>query len=201
MSDLGNAAISDSGDDAMLASVVEKCPVDPRKAGDAVLQYRTMPLFAIALEGVAGLILLSPWRSSRSSGPGIRLGSPRPILPSDTSCSSRRQSSPLSWAASSAFEDACGRSPSPSPSMALQPARSAGRCHSKPRRVADSPRKDGHGWTFTASGTKSGLRDVTLPSEGLEQCATWGSPPASLDPKPSGPRRHGSAAADPSAPP
>jgi predicted RNA-binding Zn-ribbon protein involved in translation (DUF1610 family) len=59
MSDLGNAAISDSGDDAMLASVVEKWPVDPRKAGDAVLQYRTMPLFAIALEGVAGLILLT----------------------------------------------------------------------------------------------------------------------------------------------
>ncbi|MDE0888643.1 MAG: hypothetical protein OSA40_04200 [Phycisphaerales bacterium] len=59
MRDAGNAAISDSGNDAMLAGVVEKWPVDPRKAGDAVLQYRTMPLFTIALKGVAGLILLT----------------------------------------------------------------------------------------------------------------------------------------------
>ena len=59
MSDLGNAAISDSGDGAMLASVVEKWPVDPRQAGDAIRQYRTMTFFAIALEGVTGLIILA----------------------------------------------------------------------------------------------------------------------------------------------
>ena len=59
MSDLGNAAISDSGNGAMLASIVEKWPVDPRQAGDAIRQYRTMTFFAIALEGVTGLIILA----------------------------------------------------------------------------------------------------------------------------------------------
>ena len=59
MSDLGNAAISDSGDGAMLASIVENWPVDLRQAGDAIRQYRTMTFFAIALEGVTGLIILA----------------------------------------------------------------------------------------------------------------------------------------------
>ena len=59
MSDPDNAPISDSGGDAMLDKVVEKWPIDSRKARDAIHLYRTVTFLTIALEGVVGLVLLT----------------------------------------------------------------------------------------------------------------------------------------------
>ena len=59
MSDPDNAPISDSGGDAMLDKVVEKWPIDSRKAGDAIHLYRAATFLTIALEGVVGLVLLT----------------------------------------------------------------------------------------------------------------------------------------------
>jgi hypothetical protein len=55
----GHIAAKDPGDDAMLDKVIEKWPVDSRKAGDALHLHQTMTLLTIALEGVVGLVLLS----------------------------------------------------------------------------------------------------------------------------------------------
>ncbi len=59
MSEPGDTAASDPGDEAMLDKVIEKWPVDSRKAGDALHLYRTVTFLTIALEGVVGLVLLS----------------------------------------------------------------------------------------------------------------------------------------------
>ncbi|RPG14967.1 MAG: hypothetical protein CBB69_010400 [Phycisphaera sp. TMED9] len=58
MIERGDTAAKDPGDDAMLDGVIEKWPVDSRKAGDALHLYRTVTLLTIALEGVVGLALL-----------------------------------------------------------------------------------------------------------------------------------------------
>ena len=58
MIERGDTAAKDPGEDAMLDGVIEKWPVDSRKAGDALHLYRTVTLLTIALGGVVGLALL-----------------------------------------------------------------------------------------------------------------------------------------------